>query len=111
MRLLSNRCSAFRVSSNSEGACPEENRPVTEPISAPNTPLPLPLNSGSSIRCRSRITERLMFSDFRISTWVSMVAESTAMSPSTDCCWNSCTLRVSITIAAVEVNSGAAVKR
>ena len=45
------------------------------------------------------------------STWVSTVAESTAMSPSTDCCWNNCTLRVSMTIEAVEVNCGAAVKR
>ncbi len=57
------------------------------------------------------MTARLMFSDFRISTWVSTVAESTAMSPSTDCCWNSCTLRVSITIDAVEVYNDAAVNR
>ena len=71
----------------------------------PIRPPPGLVNSGSSVSRSSLMTARAMVSDLVICTWLSTVAVSIVISPSTDC-WNSWTLRVSISRDACAVKLG-----
>ena len=78
----------------------------------PITPPPGPTNSGSSVNFKSLMTDKPIFSDFRISTWVSTCAVSMGTSPiGACCCCSTRSLLESISSIACAVKLGGVVMR